>query len=90
LKPEMVGRVAILRAARAGTILIPEGVVQQLDRNRLVVFVEGEGKAIERRVELGARSENLVEVLSGLSPGERLITTGFTGLVDGQPIVPSQ
>ncbi len=86
LKPEMVGRMTILRASRERTILMPEEAVQQIDRNRLVLYVEKEGKANERVVGLGARNGSMVEVTAGLSPGDRVITTGYKGLVNGQPV----
>ena len=86
LKPEMVGRMTILRGSREGAILIPEEAVQQVEKNRLVVYVEMDGKASERPVGLGARSGAMVEVTSGLAPGDRLITAGFRGLVDGQSV----
>jgi RND family efflux transporter MFP subunit len=86
LKPEMVGRMTILRASRDRAILIPEEVIQQIDRNRLVVYVETEGKAIEKAVECGARSGSMVEITAGLAPGDRIITAGFKGLVNGQSV----
>ncbi|MEW6511901.1 MAG: efflux RND transporter periplasmic adaptor subunit [Bacteroidota bacterium] len=90
LKPEMVGHAAILRAARGEAILIPEETVLQVDKDRLVVFVEEHGKARERVVLVGEREGSLLEIISGLSAGERLITAGFRGLVDGQPVIPAQ
>lgn len=86
LKPEMVGRMTILRSARDRAILIPEEVIQQVDRNRLVLYIEKDGKAIERAVDLGARSGSMVEVTAGLSPGDRVITAGYKGLVNGQSV----
>jgi RND family efflux transporter MFP subunit len=47
------------------------------DAGRPIVFVQREGEAFERRaVTLGARSGNLVQVLEGVKPGERVVTTG--------------
>lgn len=89
LKPEMVGRMTILRAARDRTILVPEEVIQQTDVNRLVLYVEQDGKAAERVVGIGARSGSMIEVTAGLAAGDRLITAGFKGLVNGQPVTVS-
>jgi RND family efflux transporter MFP subunit len=86
LKPEMVGRMGILRASRDLAILLPEEVIQQTDRDRLVVYVEQGGKALERTVALGAREGSMVEITSGLADGDRVITTGFRGLVNGQSV----
>ncbi len=47
------------------------------DAGRPIVFVQREGEAFERRpVTLGARSGNLVQVTSGVTVGERVVTTG--------------
>lgn len=86
LKPEMIARVQILQAAETKTIAIPEDLVQLLDRDRRVVFVEKEGKAEERPVTLGGRNGSLVEIRSGLRQGDRLITAGFKTVAAGQPV----
>ena len=46
-----------------------------------VVDKSGNG-ATRRQVQLGRRNADFIEVLSGLSPGERVITSSYTGLVD--------
>lgn len=86
LKPDMIAKVRINQSVQHQAILVEEDVIQQVDRNKLVVFVENGGRALERKVEIGGRQNGLVEVLSGLKPGERIITRGFHNLVDGQPV----
>jgi membrane fusion protein (multidrug efflux system) len=86
LKPEMVAKVQVVISRRAGAILISDHVVQQVDKDRQVVFVEKDGRAEERVVKLGSRSGNKVEVLQGLNPGDRVIIEGFQKLVNGQLI----
>jgi membrane fusion protein, heavy metal efflux system len=47
------------------------------DAGRPIVFVQREGEAFERRpVTLGARSGNVVQIVSGVAPGDRVVTTG--------------
>jgi membrane fusion protein, heavy metal efflux system len=47
------------------------------DAGRPIVFVQREGEAFERRpVTLGARSGDVVQVTSGVTAGERVVTTG--------------
>lgn len=47
------------------------------DAGRPVVFVQREGETFERRpVTLGPRSGSIVQVLEGVAPGERVVTTG--------------
>jgi multidrug efflux pump subunit AcrA (membrane-fusion protein) len=47
------------------------------DAGRPIVFVQLEGEAFERRpVTLGTREGNHVQVLSGVKPGEHIVTKG--------------
>ncbi len=86
LKPEMIARVKLIRASRRGALLISENIIQQVDRNKYIIYVENQGKAEERVIKVGARQGNLVEILEGLKAGERVIIAGFQKLVHGQPV----
>ena len=50
------------------------------------VFVIDEGVARRRPVTTGLNSDGRIEVLSGLSPGERVVVVGQSGLKDGSPV----
>ncbi len=86
LKPEMIARVSILRTKRMNAILVNENVVQQVDRNKMVVFVENNGVAEERVVKLGSRQGSMLEILQGLKAGDKVIVSGIQKLVNGQPV----
>lgn len=86
LKPEMITRVSIVRSQRQNAILVDENVVQQIDRGKMVVFVENNGIAEQRIVKLGARQGTQLEILHGLKPGDRVIVTGIQKLVNGQTV----
>jgi RND family efflux transporter MFP subunit len=86
LKSEMVAKVRVVLASKDNALLISEHNVLQVDRNKLIVYVENGGRAQERVVKLGGRRGNLVEIVSGLRPGERVIVSGFQKLVDGNPV----
>jgi RND family efflux transporter MFP subunit len=86
LKPEMIAKLDILRDVKANAILINQNIVQLVDRDRMIVYTDNGGSAQERVLKLGSRQGNLVEVLSGLAIGDRLITVGYQKLVDGQPL----
>jgi HlyD family secretion protein len=46
-----------------------------------VVSPDG-GSAVKRQVRLGRRNSDFIEVLEGLDPGERVITSPYTGFVE--------
>jgi RND family efflux transporter MFP subunit len=88
--PEMSAKVAFLekempasqRAAR--TVVQPATVVQRDGQS--VVFVIKEGKAVETTVETGERIGDMVEVLKGPKPGEKVILRPGDGLENGDSI----
>ena len=83
----MITRVQIVRSRVRNAILVNEDIIQQVDRNKMVVYVENNGVAEQRIVRVGGRQGDLVEVVEGLKPGDRLIITGFRKLVNGQAVV---
>ena len=50
------------------------------------VFVVQDGKAIAREVQPGLQNDAWTEILSGLQPGEPVVTEGQTQLRDGLPV----
>jgi len=63
--------------------LVPNGSYYNDTGGTWVFVVSADGKSAERRtVRLGRRNSDFVEVLDGLSPGERVITSPYTGLTD--------
>jgi membrane fusion protein (multidrug efflux system) len=86
LKPEMIARVRMIRTMKPQALLVDGSLLQQVDRNKTVVFVERGGKAEERTVRTGGRQGALVEILSGLAAGDHIVTVGQTKLVNGQAL----
>jgi membrane fusion protein, heavy metal efflux system len=76
LKPEMYARVALGESAPRPMVVVPEAAIQEMD-GRPCVFVAGESGRFEKReVSLGASSEGLVEIRSGVAEGEKVATQG--------------
>jgi membrane fusion protein (multidrug efflux system) len=86
IKPEMVAKVDLIRQKKNNAILVSEDLIQLVDRNRYIVYVEKNGVAEERRLTIGGRQGNLVEVVEGLAIGDRLIVSGYQKLVTGSPV----
>ena len=64
-------------------VLIPNGAFfNDTGGNWIFVLDKSGNSATRRQVQLGRKNIDYVEVLSGLSPGERVITSSYSGLVD--------
>lgn len=87
IKPEMVAKVELIREKKTNAILVSENLIRLVDRDRYVLYVEREGKAEERRVVLGGRQGNMMEIISGVKIGERLIVSGNQNLINGSPVI---
>jgi len=84
LKPGMFLTVALERA-RQGVLMVPEEALNPR-QGRQYVFLVQDGRAIERQVEIGARSPGLVEIRQGLAAGDVVVTDGIQRLRDGVPV----
>jgi HlyD family secretion protein len=61
-------------------LILPAGAfLERTGGDWAMVADPGGGHADRRRVKIGRRSAEQVEVLSGLKPGERVITSDYTG-----------
>jgi HlyD family secretion protein len=64
-------------------LLIPNGAFYNETGGAFVFVVAPDGKsAVKRSVRLGRRNADFIEVLEGLEPGERVITSPYTGFAD--------
>ena len=67
----------------AKALLIPNGAFFNDTGGNWVFVVDKSGKgATRRQVQLGRRNADFIEVLGGLSPGEQVITSSYSGLID--------
>lgn len=87
LKPGMFIEARLATATRANAIVVPEDAVQPL-RTANVVWAVASGKASRRVVQLGARSQGVVEVLSGVQAGEPVVVGGLERMAEGMPLAP--
>ena len=64
-------------------LLIPNGAFYNETGGAYVFVVAPDGgSAVKRPVKLGRRNADTIEVLEGLEPGERVITSPYTGFAD--------
>ena len=64
-------------------MLIPNGAFYNETGGSWVFVVTPDGgEAVKRAVRLGRRNANYIEVLEGLEPGEKVLTSPYTGFAD--------
>lgn len=82
LRPDMFADVIIATDAGDRTVVPKSAVVRTGERS--IVFVDrGEGRISPREITVGLRFEDDLEVISGLAPGERVVTSA-TFVVDSE------
>jgi RND family efflux transporter MFP subunit len=89
LRPNQIALVKIQDYTAKDVITIPVNTMQNDDKGKFVmVAVKENDKWIARKkpVEIGQLYGDKVEVRSGLKTGEQIITDGFQGLYEGQPL----
>jgi len=89
LKGGMFARVEVLVGRHPQAIQIPLDAVSRLEESQYVYVVK-DGKAHQVPVELGARADNRVEVLKGLTGDEQLIVSGKDLVSEGVPVQTQQ
>jgi len=94
LRIEVANPDGLLRADMAATaeveaplggpaVAVPDSAVIDSGTRRVVLVERGEGKYEPRPVKLGARVPGFVQVLEGVKPGERVVTSA-TFLIDAE------
>lgn len=67
----------------APALLIPNGAFYNETGGKWVFVVTPDGSsAVKREVRLGRRNADYIEVLEGLEPGERVLTSPYTGFAE--------
>ncbi len=82
------GEAAIMpRAAGTRQITVPLGAVLEGHQDKATLYVVGQdNKAAQRRVTVGRIQDDRVEILTGLQPGERVVSEGAAWLNAGTPV----
>jgi Cu(I)/Ag(I) efflux system membrane fusion protein len=75
LRPDMYADV-LLRTEGKEAPMVPESAVIYTGPRQIVFVDMGEGRFRQQEVRLGAKSGDAFEVLSGLRPGDRVVTSG--------------
>jgi RND family efflux transporter MFP subunit len=85
IKSGMFARIFIGKSGRT-TLLVPRETVFRRGQLQGLFVVDSENKARLRWIRTGTRYGNQIEILSGLNPGELVVTEGASLLLDGQTV----
>jgi multidrug efflux pump subunit AcrA (membrane-fusion protein) len=87
LKPGMFAEVEVVTATLCSVILVPEDVVvRDLGRGTDHIFIVEDSIVVRTEVKIGASSRDTVEVVSGLTGNEIVVSKGQNFLTDGESV----
>ncbi len=89
LKPNQTATLKILDYEAKATVAVPVNVVQSDEKSKYVYVMEKAGdKMVARKkvVNVGEAYNGLIEIKSGLTGGELIITEGYQTVYDGQSV----
>ncbi|MFA9388874.1 MAG: efflux RND transporter periplasmic adaptor subunit [Prolixibacteraceae bacterium] len=76
MRPGMFVKAEIVVEKRDSAIVVDRDIIQNKRRGK-VVFVVERNAAVERAINTGIETDNEVEIISGLQPGEKLVVEGY-------------
>lgn len=91
LKPGMMLRVGVSQGSRTA-LALPESAVAVQGEGASVFVVATDGgrmTAQQRPVTAGLRQDGWVEILDGVTPGDRVVADGLNRIQSGQPVRPA-
>jgi membrane fusion protein (multidrug efflux system) len=89
LKPNQLATLKIKDYESKGVVVVPVNIVQTDEKGRYVYVMEKNGDkmvARKKQVDTGESYEGKMEIKSGLTGGEKIITEGYQSLYDGQSV----
>ena len=87
LKPGMYARVGITTEERPNALIVPANAVVDVGSDRGVYMAGSDNTAEFRKIEIGIEDDTRIEILAGLTDGDRIVSTGAAGLRDGAPFL---
>ena len=83
MKPGVSATVSILAETIPGAVLIPvAAILPSPEGDKVAMVVDSSSVVHEHKLELGVQDSGKVQVLSGVNPGDEVVTVGGVGLED--------
>jgi RND family efflux transporter MFP subunit len=86
IKAGMFATVSLVTNTRRDVPVIPREAVINTYGSWIVFTVNEENRAVRREISLGLENERFVEILTGLEPGDVVVSAGQNFLSDGDPV----
>ncbi|MBF0383670.1 MAG: efflux RND transporter periplasmic adaptor subunit [Magnetococcales bacterium] len=83
MKPNMYAKVSIYGAPKKNTLAVPREAVIRSGQGERIILALGEGRFQAKKIRTGMESNGLVEILSGLENGDKVVTSAQF-LIDSQ------
>jgi RND family efflux transporter MFP subunit len=90
LQPGMYAEVHLSANSVANVLTVPIEAVKRSDDGASVLVIDGQNRVEARAVQLGVESSNQVEILSGLSQGEKVVVGNLSAYQPGELVRPKQ
>jgi RND family efflux transporter MFP subunit len=88
-RPNMLAIFKVVDYENPQALVVPLNVVQNMEDGHFLYVAEssnGVVKAVRRKVKTGSIYNGVVEILEGLKTGDKVITSGYQNVNDGQEI----
>ncbi|WP_281301416.1 MULTISPECIES: efflux RND transporter periplasmic adaptor subunit [unclassified Iodidimonas] len=85
LRPGMMMTIDVISRERE-TLAVPEGAVVPFGQDQFVYVINTDNIAERREIKIGLRRPGVVEVLSGVKAGEKVVVSGTMRLRPGMPV----
>jgi membrane fusion protein, multidrug efflux system len=85
-KSNMIAKLLINDDVEKNVITVPTNTIQQNEKGQYYVLVADNGVAAKKIIELGNAYDGTTVVTKGLVKGDKVITFGYSEVVDGQKI----
>jgi HlyD family secretion protein len=86
LRSGMYANVSLLIEEKQETLLVPRAALTEVDGQETVYVVSDDNTVEQRAVTTGLEEDGRVEILSGLTSGERVVIAGNASLQDGTQV----
>jgi len=90
LQPGMYADVTLSANSRPDVLVAPIEAIRRSDNKTSVLVVDAQNRVQSREVQVGIESSNQVEILSGVSEGERVIVGNLSGYQPGELVRPKE